>query len=82
VIDQYDVDKPLQERNFFLYYNRSTKFSGKTNLAMTLIKRRKKFYNKQFHKIYIFSPSIHTIKENLNIPADQIIEGLDLDKIR
>ena len=77
---QYDVDKPLQRGTFF-YIITGQPSSGKTNLAMTLIKRRKKFYNKQFHKIYIFSPSIHTIKENLNIPADQIVEGLDLVRL-
>ena len=77
---QYDVDKPLQQGHFF-YIISGNPGSGKTNLALTLIKRRKKFYNKQFHKVYIFTPSAHTIGESLNIPADQIIEGLDIARL-
>jgi AAA+ ATPase superfamily predicted ATPase len=79
--NQYDVEKPLQKGTFF-YIISGQPNSGKTNLAMTLIKRRKKFYNKQFHKVYIFSPSVHTIGESLNIPKEQIIEGLDLDRLQ
>lgn len=58
--------------------------SGKTNLIMNLIGGKKKgnrFFYKQFHKVFLFSPSFHTVKKNVGIPDDQIIPTFDLNKI-
>ena len=55
--------------------------SGKTNLWLNFIKKRKCFYHKQFHKIYIFSNSLHTIKEKINLPKQQLIHGFDLERL-
>jgi GTPase SAR1 family protein len=53
--------------------------SGKTNLLMNLITKKNKFYNKQFDKIYIFSPSIHTISKKIDLPEEQLIPTLDME---
>ena len=61
---------------------RAANESGKTNLWLNLIKRRRCFYYKQFHKIYIFSNSIHTINEKISLPPEQIIKGFSEDKLQ
>ena len=55
-----DIPQPLQQSNFF-YIIVGQPMSGKTNLWLNFINKRKHFYWKQFHKIYIFSNSLHTI---------------------
>ena len=72
----HDVPPPLQRGNFF-YIVVGQPQSGKTNLWLNFIKKRKCFYHKQFHKIYIFSSSLHTIKEKINLPKEQLVHGFD-----
>lgn len=55
--------------------------SGKTNLILNLLTRRKKMYYKQFDKIYIFSPSLGTVSRNIHLPDDQIFPDLDFDEL-
>lgn len=69
-----DVPYPLQRSNFFSIIA-GQPGSGKTNLLLSLISNRGKFYNKQFHKIYIFSNSLHTIKQKMKVPSEQLING-------
>ena len=71
-----NVPPPLQRSNFF-YVIAGAPGSGKTNLLLSLVSKRGKFYYKQFHKIYLFSNSMHTIKKRLDLPKDQLIHGFD-----
>ena len=77
----HNVPEPLQRGSFF-YIIVGQPQSGKTNLWLNLIKRRRCFYYKQFHKIYIFSNSIHTINEKISLPPAQIIKGFSEDKLQ
>tara|TARA_R110002124_G_scaffold183029_1_gene350401 strand:+ start:869 stop:1627 length:759 start_codon:yes stop_codon:yes gene_type:complete len=53
--------------------------SGKTTLILNLIAKRGKMYNKKFDRVYIFSPSLGTLKDNPfeSIPDDQFFTELD-----
>tara|TARA_R110000803_G_scaffold11657_2_gene34682 strand:+ start:1495 stop:2256 length:762 start_codon:yes stop_codon:yes gene_type:complete len=48
--------------------------SGKTTLILNLIAKRGKLYNKKFDKVFVFSPSLMTMKENPfgDLPEDQV----------
>ena len=74
--DGLNVPYPLQRSNFF-YIIAGAPGSGKTNLLLSLFTKRGKFYYKLFHKIYIFSNSLHTIKKRLDLPKSQLIHGFD-----
>ena len=69
-----NVPYPLQRSNFF-YILAGSPGSGKTNLLMSLITKNRKFYNKQFHRIWVFSNSLHTIKKRIDVPPSQLIHG-------
>ena len=77
----HKVCPPLEKGNFYYIFSGGPR-SGKSNLWLSMIKMKNAFYYKQFHKIYIFSNSIHTIKEKLSLPKEQIINGLDLERLR
>tara|TARA_R110000823_G_scaffold197614_5_gene328780 strand:- start:253 stop:1089 length:837 start_codon:yes stop_codon:yes gene_type:complete len=55
--------------------------SGKTTLLLNLICKRGKNYNKKFDRIYVFSPSLGTLKEDPfeDLPDDQKFQELDID---
>ena len=74
--DGLNVPYPLQRSNFF-YIISGSPGSGKTNLLLSLISKKSKFYCNMFHKIYFFSNSHHTIGRKLNLPKDQIIPGFN-----
>jgi len=74
------VAPPLQRGNFYYILSGQPR-SGKTNLWLQFIKKKNCFYHKQFNKIIIFSNSIHTIKEKLSLPKDQIINGFDVERL-
>ena len=78
--DGFTVPPPLQKSNFFYILNSQPR-GGKTNLWLNFIKLKKKYYHKQFHEIYIFSNSLHTIKEKLSLPESHIIHGFDIDRL-
>ena len=78
--DGHKVPPPLQRGNFF-YIVVGQPASGKTNLVMNLILRKKCFYYKQFHKIYIFSASLHTIKQKIKLPKEQLVHGFDIERL-
>ena len=67
--------------------------SGKTVVLHNLFNRRdKKVFYKKFHKIFLFSPSLHTVKKKIPIPDEQkfseftpeilqdLINGLDQEQ--
>ena len=57
--------------------------AGKSNIVYNLLckKSKPRFYYKQFDKVYIFSPSLHTINKKINLPDDQMINHLDINKL-
>ena len=52
--------------------------SGKTTLILNLICKRGKMFNKKFDKVYVFSPSLTTMKEDPfgDLPEDQVFTDL------
>lgn len=59
------------------YYIVGGPASGKTNLWINLISKKGKFYYKQYNRIYIFSPSLGTVKNKLKLPPEYLINGFD-----
>jgi len=77
------IPKPLpQTLNFFMLIA-GKPASGKTSLILNLIAKNNKCYNKKFDRIYIFSPSLTTIKDSPfdDIPEDQIFNELSVEKL-
>jgi len=77
------IPKPLpQTLNFFMLIS-GKPASGKTSLILNLIAKNNKCYNKKFDKIYIFSPSLTTIKNSPfdDIPEDQIFQELSVETL-
>ena len=68
------IPKPLpQMLNFFMLIC-GRPGSGKTTLLLNLVCKRGKMYNKKFDKIFVFSPSLLTMKDDPfgELPEDQI----------
>lgn len=73
------IPKPLpQALNFFLLIS-GRAGSGKTTLILNLLCKRGKNYNKKFDRVFIFSPSLSTLKDDpfCEIPDDQMFQELD-----
>tara|TARA_R100000231_G_scaffold139624_1_gene121743 strand:- start:1477 stop:2223 length:747 start_codon:yes stop_codon:yes gene_type:complete len=81
------IPKPLpQTLNFFMLIA-GKPASGKTSLILNLIAKQNKCYNQKFDKIYIFSPSLTTIKDSPfdDLPENQVFRELteeDLIKVQ
>ena len=81
------IPQPLpQTLNFFMLIS-GKPASGKTSLILNLIAKQNKCYNQKFDKIYIFSPSLTTIKNSPfdDVPPDQVFQELteiDLKKVQ
>ena len=78
-----DVDESIpmplpQALNFFLLISGKAG-SGKTSLILNLLCKRGKNYNRKFDKVFIFSPSLITMKNDpfSEIPAEQKFQELD-----
>ena len=72
------IPHPLpQMLNFFLLIC-GRPGSGKTTLILNLICKRGKLYNKKFDKIFVFSPSLMTMKDEPfgDLPEDQVATEL------
>jgi DNA polymerase III delta prime subunit len=73
--DELDESIPLplpQMLNFFMLIC-GRPGSGKTTLILNLIAKRGKMYNKKFDKVFVFSPSLMTLKNNPfeDLPEEQ-----------
>ena len=77
----HNVPYPLQNSNFF-YIISGNPGSGKTNVWLNLITRRKWAYNQKFDKVWIFSNSLHTIKKKLKLPEYQLIHGFSPESLQ
>ena len=75
------IPAPLpQSLNFFMLIS-GKPGSGKTTLILNLICKRGKMYNKKFDKIFLFSPSLATMKDNPfeELPEEQVYSELSED---
>jgi hypothetical protein len=75
------IPKPLpQSLNYFLLIAGKAG-SGKTTLILNLLCKRGKNYNRKFDRVFIFSPSLNTLKEDpfSEIPEEQKFLELDED---
>lgn len=78
------IPKPLpQTLNFFLGLC-GKPGSGKSSLILNMLCKRGKMYNRKFDKVYIFSPSLTTMKTNPfeSIPEDQVFTELNEDELQ
>ena len=57
------IPEPLPKKSFSLLII-GKPGSGKTNLLLNLITKKGKCFNRKFDKIYLFSPSLGTIKDD------------------
>ena len=72
------IPKPLpQTLNFFMMVA-GKPASGKTSLILNLIAKQNKCYNQKFDRIYVFSPSLTTIRDSPfdDLPDDQKFKEL------
>ena len=78
-----NIPKPLpQSLNWFMLIC-GKPGSGKTTLLLNLICKRGKNYNKKYDRIYVFSPSLITLKEDPfeDLPDDQKFQELDIETL-
>ena len=74
------IPKPLpQILNFFMLVC-GRPGSGKTSLILNLICKRGKMFNKKFDKVYVFSPSLLTMKDEPfgELPEEQVHTDLTI----
>lgn len=77
------IPDPLPKKSFAMLIT-GKPGSGKTNLLLNLITKKGKCFNRKFDKVYIFSPSLSTIKDDDPfelIPDDQKFEGATIENI-
>jgi len=77
------IPKPLpQMLNFFMLIC-GRPGSGKTTLILNLISKRGKMYNKKFDKVFVFSPSLTTMKEDPfgELPPEQVHTDLSEENL-
>ncbi len=77
------IPYPLPKKSFSMLIT-GRPGSGKTNLLLNLITKRGKCFNRKFDKVFIFSPSLATIKDDDPfelIPEDQKFETATLENI-
>ena len=56
--------------------------SGKSNLVYSLICKKGFAYNKKFEHVVIFSASFKTIDKKIKLPPEQMVDGLDMYKLK
>lgn len=97
-IPEFKVDEPLTKRPevvddpLLRHLNRSFCLgligkagSGKTSFLVSLLNQRGKYFNKVFHKIYLFMPnsSRASMKNNIfeHLPDEQLYEGVNFENL-
>ena len=78
------IPKPLpQILNFFMLVC-GRPGSGKTSLILNLVCKRGKMFNKKFDKVFVFSPSLMTMKDEPfgELPEDQVHTDLSIDNFQ
>jgi hypothetical protein len=82
-----DIDETIpaplpQQLNFFMLIA-GKPASGKTSLILNLICKSNKVYNKKFDRIYVFSPSLITLKDDPfgDLPDNQLHTELNKENL-
>lgn len=71
------VEAPLPNNYGFFMMIIGAPGSGKSTLWLNLITNKEKHnYYRKFDKIYIFSNSLKTITKKINLPEDQMFDGI------
>ena len=77
------IPKPLPQQGGFAMLIVGKPRSGKTNLLLNLTTKAHKNFNRKFDRVYLWSPSIHTMENDPFelLPDDQKYEQLTLDNL-
>lgn len=75
------IPKPLPQSLNFHWIICGKPGSGKTCLILNLICKRGKMLNKKFERIFLFSPSLSTMKDNPfeELPPEQVFSELSVE---
>src|SRR6056300_888651 len=78
------IPKPLPQQGGFAMLIIGKPRSGKTNLLLNLTTKAHKNFNRKFDRVYLWSPSIHTMENDPFelLPEDQKFESLTLDNLQ
>jgi len=77
------IPKPLPQQGGFAMLIIGKPRSGKTNLLLNLTTKAYKNFNRKFDRVYLWSPSVHTMENDPFelLPDDQKYESLTLDNL-
>ena len=78
------IPKPLPRQGGFAMLIVGKPRSGKTNLLLALTTKAHKNFNRKFDRVFLFSPSVHTIEEDPFelLPEDQKYEEANLENLQ
>ena len=77
------IPKPLPQQGGFAMLIMGKPRSGKTNLLLNLTTKAHRNFNRKFDRVYLFSPSVHTIEDDPFelLPEDQKFDEANLDNL-
>ena len=77
------IPKPLPQQGGFALLIVGKPRSGKTNLLLNLTTKAYKNFNRKFDRVYLWSPSVHTMENDPFelLPDDQKFESLTLETV-
>tara|TARA_R100000005_G_scaffold93547_2_gene69254 strand:- start:189 stop:998 length:810 start_codon:yes stop_codon:yes gene_type:complete len=78
------IPKPLPQQGGFAMLIVGKPRSGKTNLLLNLTTKAHKNFNRKFDRVFLFSPSVHTIEDDPFelLPEDQKYEEATLQNLK
>tara|TARA_R110000823_G_scaffold53010_3_gene130937 strand:- start:202 stop:993 length:792 start_codon:yes stop_codon:yes gene_type:complete len=78
------IPKPLPRQGGFAMLIVGKPRSGKTNLLLALTTKAHKNFNRKFDRVFLFSPSVHTIEEDPFelLPEDQKFQEASLENLQ
>jgi hypothetical protein len=78
------IPKPLPQMGGFAMLIVGKPRSGKTNLLLNLTTKAYKNFNRKFDRVYLWSPSVHTMEDDPFelLPDDQKYESLTLENLQ
>lgn len=78
------IPKPLPQQGGFAMLIVGKPRSGKTNLLLNLTTKAHKNFNRKFDRVYLWSPSVHTMENDPFelLPDDQKFESLTLQNLK
>ena len=77
------IPKPLPQQGGFALMIVGKPRSGKTNLLLNLTTKAHKNFNRKFDRVYLWSPSVHTMEDDPFelLPEDQKYDSLTLQNL-